>query len=213
MISKKGVMQINKAKTFGIQGGRGSFNEQALCGFLGTQGIDPSSVAIEYLFTTERVLQALKDGNIEIGQFAVHNTINGPVQRSIDAMEEFQFPQHFREIARHSLAISHSLMIHLSVQLSEIKAIISHPTVFIQCANNLRQRYPNLTQINGEGALEDPARAAEAIVSGELPRTYATLSSKRIAEIFGLKVVDHNLQDHNPNVSTFVLATLRDNGV
>lgn len=191
-------MEIQDLRRIGIQGGRGSFNDQAVHKFLTAHGIGTPKVDIQFLFTTPRVLAALRDGEIDAGQFAVHNTINGPVVRSVEAMDDFHFPQHFAEVARCSLPISHCLMIHPAASLMEIDTIISHPTVFIQCERNLLEKYPNLSLTPGAGDLEDPARAGEAIARGELPRNYATLSSKRIAEIFDLTVIAEDLQDQNP---------------
>jgi prephenate dehydratase len=201
-------MRIQSAKYYGIQGGRGSFNDQALRLFLADRRVEPSAVEVEYLYTASRVLAALRDGQIEVGQFAVHNSIGGPVQRSVEAMEEFDFSSKFQEIARHDMQISHCLMVHPEAELSEVEVVISHPAVFVQCACNLRTKYQGLKQTPGEGEMEDPARAGEAIANGSLPRTYATLSSIAIADICGLKVVERDLQDRNPNITTFVVATL-----
>jgi hypothetical protein len=61
-------MALEEVQKFGVQGGRGSFNEQALRQFLDSQGIDPESVAVEYLFTTPRVLASLESGQIQAGR-------------------------------------------------------------------------------------------------------------------------------------------------
>jgi prephenate dehydratase len=49
----------------GIQGGRGSFNEQALKHYLQKEDISDTAVEIKYLFKTDRVLSTLLSGEID----------------------------------------------------------------------------------------------------------------------------------------------------
>ena len=74
---------------FGIQGGRGSFNEQALHDYVMRHEI--KNYRIRYLFTSERVLSALHKGDIDYGQFAIHNSIGGMVRESILAIARYKF--------------------------------------------------------------------------------------------------------------------------
>ena len=199
------------ARRYGIQGGRGSFNDQAFARYCARCAIDTATIAIDYLYTTENVLAALREGRIDAGQWAVANSIDGPVKRSVAAMETADFARHCREIARYTLPISHCLMLHPAASPATITTIISHPTVFAQCAENLRTRFPQLHCQPGEGELEDPARVGQAIMDGTLPPAVATLSSPRIAEIYGLRIAAENLQDRPPNETTFILAVRNEN--
>lgn len=195
---------------YGIQGGRGSFNEAALQRYFAQQAIDPATIAVDYLYTTENVLAALAAGRIGFGQFAVENSIDGPVERSVVAMEQADFTQHGREIARYALPIAHCLMLHPAAAPAVLTTIISHPTVFRQCAQNLRARFPQLALQPGEGEFEDPAYVGQAIAAGDLPPYIATLTGRRVAELYGLSIIAEDMQDQNPNVTTFILATWRE---
>lgn len=194
---------------YGIQGGNGSFNDQALQDYFRRKGIAPGAATVEFLYTTENVLAALQSGAVDYGQFAVANTINGPVTRSVAAMQAANFTENFREVARYTLPISHCLMAHPDSAMGDIDTIVSHPTVFIQCAHNLQTRYPRLRCVPGAGSMEDPAFVGQAIMAGTLTPNHATLSSERIAQLFGLQVLGRDLQDQNPNETTFVLAAYR----
>lgn len=191
---------------YGIQGGRGSFNEAALQRYLAQQAIDPATVKVEYLYTTENVLVALAAGRIDCGQFAVANSIDGPVERSVAAMAQAGFAQHGREIARYALPIAHCLMMHPVAAPDMLTTIISHPTVFRQCAHNLGTRFPLLTLQPGVGEQEDPAYVGQAIAAGDLPPSVATVTGRRVAELHGLQIVAEDLQDQKDNVTTFILA-------
>ncbi|HEX8355667.1 MAG TPA: hypothetical protein VF611_22360, partial [Pyrinomonadaceae bacterium] len=66
---------MTKRLTIGIQGGVGSFNEQALGTYLERRGGAPGEVEIRYLYTTDNVLSELKSRTIDRGQFAVENSL------------------------------------------------------------------------------------------------------------------------------------------
>ncbi|OGE64992.1 hypothetical protein A3I48_01065, partial [Candidatus Daviesbacteria bacterium RIFCSPLOWO2_02_FULL_36_7] len=74
--------------TFGIQGGKGSNNEEALHHFLHQAEI--KRFRIKYLYTSRNVLQALYRGNIDRGQFAIANSVAGIVDESIQVMGKYK---------------------------------------------------------------------------------------------------------------------------
>ena len=192
----------------GIQGGVGSFNEQALRQYLKEQAVPLDEIEIKYLHTVDRVLHALQAGEIERGQFATENSIGGPVEEALRAQAKYSFNQNYEVIDRYCLQIVHCLMIHPAARLGEVDTIVSHPQVFAQCRKTIAQRYARMVLQEGEDDFIDPARVGEAIASGLLSRNVATISNQLIAEAWGLKVVDHNLQDRVDNFTTFVFVKL-----
>ena len=54
------------------------------------------------------------------------------------------------------------------------------------------------------GDLIDQAKVAELLGSGELSDTIATMGSRKLAEIHGLRVVEDNLQDLDENFTSFL---------
>lgn len=190
---------------FGIQGGRGSFNEQALIERLASNGSDIANHKVEYLYTSESVLEALSISQIDRGQFAVSNTIGGIVVETQKAKEVFNFTSKFEVESTYRLKITHSLMAYPGVSLEELTLVITHPQVIAQCRHNFSQRFPQLKLMEGEGDFVDPARVGAAIAKGELPRTTATASCSRIATIHGLEVVAIDLQDKVDNFTDFEL--------
>lgn len=65
----------------GIQGGKGSFNEEAAIYYLNK--LEIHSYELIYLHTSKNVLSELNAGKINRGQFAIHNTLGGVVDESI----------------------------------------------------------------------------------------------------------------------------------
>jgi arogenate dehydrogenase (NADP+) len=182
----------------GIQGGRGSFNEEAAQAFMSrTPEVD---YEIVYLHTTEKVLRGLHEGTVDRGLFAIHNSVGGMVGESVEAMARYRFAI----VEEFAIDIAHALMIGIDADLATVDTVMAHPQVFRQCRANLAHKYPNLRQVSGEGDLIDQAKVAELLGLGEIPATVATLGSKVLAAINGLRVVEDNLQDLDENLTSFL---------
>ncbi|MFC1727478.1 prephenate dehydratase domain-containing protein [Patescibacteria group bacterium] len=185
--------------TYGIQGGRGSFNEEAVQYFLKKSQIEKFN--IKYLYTSEAVLKALQEGKIDYGQFAIHNSVGGIVSESIEAMASYKF----KIIEQFSIKISHALMIRRDAEIEDVKIIMSHPQVFAQCQQTLFNKYSGLKLTPGKGKLVDHALVAKRLSEGKLPKNTATMGSQALAQMYHLKIVENNLQDQKDNYTSFLL--------
>ncbi len=191
--------QVDPAQiTFGIQGGKGSFNEEAIFHFLKTAHVP--AYTVKYLYTSKQVLEALHIGEIDVGQFAIHNSVGGIVEESIEAMAAYKF----NIIGQFAIKISHALMIRADTDFSEITTIMSHSQVFAQCKQTLLKKYPQLEQASGNGDLIDHAMVAKHLSENRLPKNVATMGSKILAEIYNLKIIEDNLQDAQENYTSFL---------
>lgn len=189
----------------GIQGGQGSFNEEACRAYAGQHGL--AAYKIAYLYTSRNVLQALHKGEIERGVFAIQNAVGGVVMETIHALSEFDC-----EIVEiFEIVISHCLLIRPGVDFVDIDTIISHPQALAQCRTTLQARYPHLQQISGEGDLVDQALCAQYLSAGKLPPTYAVLAPRVCADLYDLQIQGADLQDlGTKNLTTFVWVKRRD---
>ncbi|MBN2015692.1 hypothetical protein JW766_02570 [Candidatus Dojkabacteria bacterium] len=184
---------------YGIQGGRGSFNEQAIMTYIERHKI--RDYEVKYLYTSERVLRHLKERKIDYGLFAIHNSVGGIVHESINAMGRYKF----KVAGEISIIISHYLMKRKGVELAEIDTIMTHPQVLAQCKSTLAKRYPNLKKVSGKGDLIDHAMVAKKMSAKKLPRNIAVMGSKILSDIYDLDVIAGNLQDNKKNYTTFLL--------
>ncbi len=191
----KGVM------IFGIQGGIGSFNEQMVLKYIADQKI--KNYEIRYLYTSERVLKEVHGGNVDIGLFAIHNSIGGIVDESIQAMARYKFTI----VKELSIPIQHFLMKRKDIAENSIKIIMAHPQVFKQCTSTLKKSFSRLKQKSGSGDLVDTAKAGKALAEGELPKNTAILGPKRLAELYNLDIIAENLQDDKTNNTAFLLVS------
>jgi prephenate dehydrogenase len=192
--------QISKDHlTIGIQGGAGSFNEEAIQYYLKRNSIE--NAKIEYLHTSDRVLNELHEGSIDQGLFAIHNSIGGVVTESIQSMAKHKF----EIIEEFAIKISHALMIREDALLKEITTIMTHPQVLAQCKSTLAKKYSHLEFTSGEGELIDHALVAKQLSEKKLPKHIATMGSRVLAELYGLTIVEENLQDLQENYTSFLL--------
>lgn len=194
--------RINRKKIiFGIQGGKGSFNEEAINFYVKKLNIKKSK--IKYLFTTEKVLKNLHEGNIDYGLFAIQNAIGGVIEESTHAMAKYKF----KIVEEFQILIRHCLMKRKDVDIKNIKTIMAHSQNFRQCKDNLRKKYPNIKLTSGQGDLLDTARCAEALAKGKLDKNTAILGPKILSKIYDFDIIDEDLQDSKNNLTTFFLVS------
>jgi len=194
--------RINKKYViFGIQGGKGSFNEEAILDYTKKNRI--KNFKIKYLFTSENVLKDLTDGNIDFGLFAIQNAVGGVVEESTHAMARYKF----KIVEEFKILIRHFLMKRKDVQLKSIDTILAHSQNFRQCKNNLKVKYPKTKLLTGEGDLMDTAKAAQALLNGKISKNTAILGPKILADIYDFEIIEENMQDIKNNLTTFFLVS------
>ena len=182
----------------GIQGGAGSFNDQAARHYLSRTPDEPYELA--YLHTTENVLRALEAGDVDRGLFAIHSSHGGVVTESIQAMAE----RRFAIVEEFEIRIAHALMVAPGADIDKVDTIMTHPQVLSQCRVTLEREYPHLRLTSGEGELIDHAKVAELLGRGDLPPTTATMGSSVLADLHGLRIVARDLQDLRENFTSFL---------
>ena len=184
---------------FGIQGGKGSFNEEALMDYVRRHKI--GNWEVKYLYTTEKVLKALWEGKIDYGLFAIQNANGGVVDESVEAMAKYKF----RIKEKFGIQIRHFLMKKPGVKVKELRSVMAHPQVFKQCRKNLAAKYPGLEQVVGKGELIDTAKAAQALSEGKIDDKTAILGPRVLSSLWGLEIIEGDLQDSKDNVTDFLL--------
>jgi chorismate mutase / prephenate dehydratase len=182
-----------------IQWGRGSFNEQALQQYCREQEI--FAFETKYLYTTHGVMEALMQGMIDYGVFAMVNSKGGLVQESLDAIGHYRF----EVVSDVNLAIKHVLMCRKDIPRYEVTTIMAHPQVFSQCQETLQRHYMRYNLVSGEGDLIDTAKVAESLADGTLDMHIAVLGSRFLAELYDLQIMAENLQDRDDNMTRFLI--------
>jgi len=190
-----------KYLVFGIQGGKGSFNEQAVLDYIKRHKI--KKFRIKYLYTSNRVLQYLSSGKIDFGLFAIHNAVGGVVWESARSMAKYKF----KIIEEFPILISHFLMKRKDASISQATTIMAHPQVFLQCKQSLIDKYSKLKLISGKGDMIDTARSAQALSEGKVDKNILILGPKILAKMYNFEIVGKNMQDGQNNLTYFFLVS------
>ena len=192
--------KINRKKIiFGVQGGKGSFNEEAIMFYINKNKI--KKFQIKYLYTSEKVLKNLHEGNIDLGLFAIQNAVGGVVEESTYAMAKYKF----KIVEEFQILIRHFLMKRKDVSVVKINTIMAHSQNFRQCKDNLAKKYSKLLQVSGRGDLFDTARCAESLAKNKIDKNTAILGPKILSKIYNFDIISEDLQDSKNNLTTFFL--------
>ena len=176
----------------GFLGPRGTFTEQALM----TQ-LDLAHAEHVLYRTMPDVLDAVENGEVDLGFVAIENSIEGTVNLSQDELAFNHDLLIQREVV---LDIEHCLMAQPGVTIDEIKVVLSIPVASAQCHAYLRNHV-------GQAELRAANSTAEAarMVAEELGRVSAAVAPRAAAELYGLEVIAPDIADHPGNQTRFVV--------
>ena len=180
----------------GVSGNEGSFSEEAANYICQKNAI--KDYTLEYLISVESVLSALKDGVIDRGVFPIENSNGGIVYEAVYAMAKHTFT--IEQIFE--IDVRHNLMVVPGTKSADIKTIASHQQALKQCRMYLRRTW-EAAELK---EWSDTAQAAKDLAGGVLSPDTAIIAPKRAAELYGLEIMEENIQDLKFNFTTFILA-------
>ncbi len=150
---------------------------------------------ITYFKNFEGVFSAVEKGFCKYGVLPIENSSAGSVNQVYDLMKEHKF--YIVKSVR--LWVSHTLIANKDTDIKDIKEIFSHEQALTQCKGFL-EKFPN-AKIT---ACPNTAVAAKMVAeSGR--KDIAALSSRECADLYGLKILENNVQDSNSNYTRFIL--------
>jgi prephenate dehydratase len=192
---------VGQVSRVGIMGIRGSFSEEAALEYARDNGL--GDIEVVELVSTERVLRAVEESDVDLGIFALENSNGGVVYESVYAMAAHRF----KVLDLFEIDVNHALLVHSDLPSRDaIDRVATHQQALRQCRMWLRHNFP--TTFTTEEP--DTAEAARMLGSGELPPTTAVIAAERCAELFGLRVLERRIQDLKFNFTTFVAAAKLD---
>lgn len=149
--------------------------------------------------TIADVLYAVSEGDVDLGLVPIENAIEGTVNVTMDmlAFETDLFIQ--RELV---VGVHMNLMAPKGVALSDITRVLSIPVATAQCRRFLHEELRGVPT----AASNSTAQAAE-IVAQESDGHTAALAPARAAEVYGLEILAHNVEDHPDNQTRFIVVS------
>ena len=144
--------------------------------------------------TFEEVIEAVMSGDCDGALIPIENSSIGPVEPAATLVRGTGLTP-LVDVWR---PIRHVLMSVAGARLSDIKSVESHPIALAQCEKTLENLgLPSVVAFDTAGAAKAVAAAGD--------RTRAALGPAAAAEVYGLSILRHDLQDSADNRTRFVL--------
>ncbi|MDA8346016.1 MAG: prephenate dehydratase [Thermaerobacter sp.] len=169
-----------------IQGERGAYSEEAALALYGGE------IAVLPCRTLPDVFMALENKTADAAAVPVENSRAGTVVEAYDQLARHSFAVY----GEHLQAIHHCLLGLPGAQISGIRRATSHPQALSQCQEYLRGRGIEAV------AAYDTAGSAK-LLGEEGDKAVAAIASRRAAEIYGLTVLEAEIEDAKDNQTLF----------
>ena len=167
--------------------------------FLGPQGTfshEAASLVSDNLISycsIQQVMGAVERGECVCGIVPIENSIEGPVSLTLDSLIHNFDLKIKNEIV---IPINHNLLAAKEMTVDEVENVYSHSQALGQC-----QPYLERHGITAHYTLSTAAAAKRVAETGE----DAAIGTLKAAELYGLKVIDTNIQENFNNETRFVV--------
>jgi prephenate dehydratase len=193
-------MQVELTTTVAYLGPPGTFTEEALL-----SQADLASARHLPLGSFRDVLDAVDRGDAEVGLVALENSIEGTVNVTLDPLI---FAHELWIVRELQLSVAQCLVGVAGARLDALKRIVSMPVATAQCRTWL---VDNLADVDEE-ASPSTADAVRRVAEAGDPQV-AAIGTKHAAELYGLDVLASGIQDHDDNMTRFVLVARPEWGI
>jgi prephenate dehydratase len=170
----------------------GTFGEEALLG-----QPDLAEADLVPLRSMADVLAAVADGQVDYGFVAIENSIEGTVNQVIDGLVFDRDLQIQREVV---IEVSQCLIGPPGMQLNDIRRVVSIPHAIGQCRGFFSARLGQVEELAANSTAE-----AVQLVGEQRPPGMAALGPALAAKLYGLEVLAADIEDHDDNMTRFVL--------
>lgn len=188
------------------------YQERLLSGmkvaYCGTEGAF-AHIATGKLFATakkvafsdfESAYMSVVNGECDVAVLPIENSFNGEVGQVTDLM--FSGALYINNIFE--LAVTQDLLVVPGATLSDIKEVISHPQALGQCAEFLKAKgYLQHEYTNTALAAKKVAEMGD--------KSVAAIASAEAAELFGLEVLERNINSSRNNTTRFAVFSRAEN--
>ena len=163
---------------------------------------DLAGADLRALGTITGVLEAVANGDVDLGFVPIENGIEGTVSATIDGLI-FDVGLHIqREVV---MDIHLHLMARPGTDLGQVRHVSSYPHALAQCQKFLAQTLPAAEQ-RAAHSTADAARVLGESDDADADATAgAAIAPRLAAERYGLTILAEDVEDHPENQTRFVL--------
>lgn len=138
------------------------------------------------------VFEKVERRQVDYGVVPIENSTEGAVTHTLDLFADSPLKIYGQVM----MPIENNLM--ANCPRDEIEQIYSHPQIIAQCRKWLGQHFPQIQ------AVEKSSSAAAAKIAASEPKA-AVLGGELLAELYGLQVLERNIQDLANNTTRFLV--------
>ena len=180
-------------KIIAIQGAEGSNHHKVARDFYG------ENIQLKECMSFDALVARLLDGSATVGVMAIENTIAGSIIPNYALIDS----NNLHIVGEEYLHIHHHLMALPGQTIKSIKEVWSHPMALLQCKEFFKN-HPHIKLVEDVDTAEVAKRIAKENLKG-----IAAIAPKIAAEIFGLQVLEDNIQTIKDNSTRFVIVQIQ----
>jgi prephenate dehydratase len=175
-------------------GPRGTFSEQAARKFF-TQ----KNVKFVEALTIREIFEKIVNRKIDYGVVPLENSIEGSVNITLDLL----YHSNIKICGEIEEPINHNLIVKPGTKRETIKIIVSHPQALAQCLTYIERNFP-------KAVLKEASSTAAAVKNLRKLKNAAAIGTMLAAKIYGMKILDRNIDGENKNFTRFIVLSLKD---
>ena len=176
-------------KIIAIQGAEGSNHHKVARDFYG------DNIQLKECMSFDALVAHLLDGSATDGVMAIENTIAGSIIPNYALIDS----NNLHIVGEEYLNIHHHLMALPDQTINSIKEVWSHPMALLQCKEFFK-KHPHIKLVEDVDTAEVAKRISKENIKG-----VAAIAPKIAAEIFGLEVLEDDIQTIKDNSTRFVI--------
>jgi prephenate dehydratase len=176
-------------KIIAIQGAEGSNHHKVARDFYG------DNIQLKECMSFDALVAHLLEGSATDGVMAIENTIAGSIIPNYALIDS----NNLHIVGEEYLNIHHHLMALPGQTIKSIIEVWSHPMALLQCKEFFK-KYPHIKLVEDVDTAEVAKRIAKENIKG-----IAAIAPKIAAEIFGLQVLEDDIQTIKDNSTRFVI--------
>lgn len=188
-------MNIFEAENLYFLGPEGTYAHSAMQKFV--KNLDIKAKNIIPVFPITAVFNAIEKDKSAIAVLPIENSIEGIVRETIDNLVKLE-DKNFKIVAETVIPINHCLM-SKSTDKADIKEVISHAQALGQCSGYLCKNFPNV-RITPAASTSEAAKSLQ-----DKDKTHAAIAAEVAANLYGLNILDRNINDVLDNKTRFIL--------
>ena len=176
-------------KIIAIQGAEGSNHHKVARDFYG------DNIELKECMSFDAIVAHLSEGSATDGVMAIENTIAGSIIPNYALIDS----NNLHIVGEEYLNIHHHLMALPDQTINSINEVWSHPMALLQCKEFFK-KHPHIKLVEDVDTAEVAKRIAKENIKG-----IAAIAPKIAAEIFGLQVLEDDIQTIKDNSTRFVI--------